>query len=69
MIQNKIKWARGKVSSGNVIYDKEGFKFYILNGLKTLKNWNGNLSVKKGGKRLEYWLIDYVKKLAIYIYS
>ena len=54
MIQNKIKWARGKVSSGNVIYDKEGFKFYILNGLKTLKNWNGNLSVKKGGKRLEY---------------
>ena len=46
IIQGKKNDTKSKVRSGRVIYGKEGFRFYILNGLKkTKKFWNGNLSV------------------------
>ena len=50
IIQGKKNDRKSKVRSGRVIYGKEGFRFYILNGLKKPKKfWNGNLSVNKGG--------------------
>ena len=60
----KINWQafQCKVSSRAIIYGKEGFRFYILPGLKSFTKFrNGNLSVKGSGDEVEYYIVKIVK--------